>query len=213
MMAAEVSNQSYAHVGIPDAFHPLSHHAESKAAMEKLVIVQKYHTQVFCEFMQKLEKIPDGDGSVLDNSIFLYGGNMSNSNAHNQFPLPTLVFGRGAGKIKGNQHLRLSGPHAAREPAVHAAAARRRAGRQGRRQPRRADRGLRMPRYELPRGRPCAARGGRRRARAKRAARRGQGQRHGARAHRDRRRRGRAAARRRTAPRRCTTPSTTTTCR
>jgi hypothetical protein len=55
--------------------------------------------------MQKLEKIPDGDGSVLDNSIFLYGGNMSNSNAHNQFPLPTLVFGHGVNKIKGNQHL------------------------------------------------------------------------------------------------------------
>jgi hypothetical protein len=105
MMAAEVSNQSYAHVGIPDAFHPLSHHAESKAAMEKLVVVQKYHTRVFCEFMQKLEKIPDGDGSVLDNSILLYGSNMSNSNSHNQYPLPTLVFGRGAGKIKGNQHV------------------------------------------------------------------------------------------------------------
>jgi hypothetical protein len=106
MMAAEVSNQSYAHVGIPDAFHPLSHHAESKAAMEKLVVVQRYHTQVFTEFMQKLAKIPDGDaGSMLDSAIFLYGSNMSNSNAHNQFPLPTLVFGRGAGKIKGNQHL------------------------------------------------------------------------------------------------------------
>jgi hypothetical protein len=106
MMAAEVSNQSYAHIGIPDAFHPLSHHAESKPAMEKLVLVQKYHTQVFAEFLQKLEKIPDGDGgSVLDSSIFLYGSNMSNSNSHNQFPLPTLVFGHGAGKIKGNQHL------------------------------------------------------------------------------------------------------------
>jgi len=106
MMAAEVSNQSYAHVGVPDAFHPLSHHAESKAAMEKLVIVQRYHTQVFTEFLQKLEKIPDGDaGSVLDSSIFLYGSNMSNSNAHNQYPLPTLVLGRGAGKIKGGQHL------------------------------------------------------------------------------------------------------------
>jgi hypothetical protein len=106
MMAAEVSNQSYAHVGIPDAFHPLSHHAESKPAMEKLVVVQKYHVQVFTEFLQKLEQIPDGDGgSVLDSAVFLYGSNMSNSNSHNQFPLPTLVIGRGAGKIKGNQHL------------------------------------------------------------------------------------------------------------
>ena len=106
MMAAEVSNQSYAHVGVPDAFHPVSHHADNKASMEKLVLIQRYHTQVFADFMTKLSKIPDGDaGSVLDNSIFLYGSNMSNSNQHNQFPLPTLVFGRGAGAIKGQQHL------------------------------------------------------------------------------------------------------------
>ena len=106
MMAAEVSNQSYAHVGVPDAFHPVSHHADNKASMEKLVLIQRYHTQVFADFMTKLTKIPDGDGgSILDNSIFLYGSNMSNSNQHNQFPLPTLVFGGGAGKIKGHHHL------------------------------------------------------------------------------------------------------------
>ncbi|HEX5048429.1 MAG TPA: DUF1552 domain-containing protein [Gammaproteobacteria bacterium] len=106
MMAAEVSNQSYAHIGIPDAFHPLSHHAESKPAMEKLAVLQKYHVQVFTEFLQKLEKVPDGDGgSVLDNAVFLYGSNMSNSTSHPQFPLPTVVVGRGGGKIKGNQHL------------------------------------------------------------------------------------------------------------
>jgi hypothetical protein len=106
MMAAEVSNQSYAHVGVPDAFHPVSHHADNKASMEKLVLIQRYHTQLFADFMTKLAAIPDGDGgSVLDNSIFLYGSNMSNSNQHNQFPLPSLVLGGGAGAIKGHQHL------------------------------------------------------------------------------------------------------------
>ena len=106
MMAAEVSNQSYAHVGVPDAFHPVSHHADNKASMEKLVLIQRYHTTVFAEFLTKLDAIPDGDaGSVLDNSIFLYGSNMSNSNQHNQFPLPTLVLGRGGGAVKGEQHL------------------------------------------------------------------------------------------------------------
>jgi hypothetical protein len=106
MMAAEVSNQPYAHVGVPDAFHPVSHHADNKASMEKLVLIQRYHTQVFADFMTKLAAIPDGDaGSILDNSIFLYGSNMSNSNQHNQFPLPTLVLGGGAGSIKGHQHL------------------------------------------------------------------------------------------------------------
>ncbi len=107
MMVAEVSNQSYAHVGVPDAFHPLSHHAENRASMEKLAIIQRYHSDVFAKFLAKLAAMPDGDaGSVLDNSVFLYGSNMSNSNKHDTFPLPTLVLGRAGGKIKGNQHLR-----------------------------------------------------------------------------------------------------------
>ncbi|MGD8810984.1 MAG: DUF1552 domain-containing protein [Gammaproteobacteria bacterium] len=107
MMAAEVSNTPYDHVGVPDAFHPLSHHAENRQSMEKLVIVQRYHSEVFAGFLAKLAEMPDGDGgSILDNSIFLYGSNMSNSNNHDSFPLPTLVFGRGGGAIRGHQHVR-----------------------------------------------------------------------------------------------------------
>jgi hypothetical protein len=114
MMAAEVSNQSYAHVGVPDAFHPVSHHADNKASMEKLVLIQRYHTQVFADFMTKLNNIPDGDGgSILDNSIFLYGSNMSNSNQHNQFPLPTLVRRRRRRDPRESAP-RVPRPHAAR---------------------------------------------------------------------------------------------------
>ena len=109
MMAAEVSTQSYAHIGVPDAFHPLSHHADNKASLEKLARVQRYHSEVFNGFLAKLAATPDGDaGSMLDNAVFLYGSNMSNSNQHDSFPLPTLVFGRGGGTIKGNQHLRVA---------------------------------------------------------------------------------------------------------
>jgi hypothetical protein len=109
MMAAEVSNQSYAHIGVPDAFHPLSHHADNKASLEKLARVQRYHSEVFNGFLAKLAATPDGDaGSMLDNAVFLYGSNMSNSNHHDSFPLPTLVFGRARGAIKGNQHLRVA---------------------------------------------------------------------------------------------------------
>jgi hypothetical protein len=109
MMAAEVSNMSYAHIGVPDAFHPLSHHADNKSSLEKLAQVQRYHSQVFADFLAKLAAIPDGDaGSLLDSAIFLYGSNMSNSNKHDSFPLPTLVFGGANGKIKGNQHLRVA---------------------------------------------------------------------------------------------------------
>ncbi len=106
MMAGEGSNQTYNHVGVADAFHPLSHHQNDKARKEKLVKIQTYHSQAFARFLAKLAAMPDGDGSMLDHSILLYGSNMSNSNAHNHFPLPTLVVGGGCGKLKGNQHLK-----------------------------------------------------------------------------------------------------------
>jgi hypothetical protein len=106
MMAGEGSNTPYNHIGVPDAFHPLSHHQNDRVRKEKLVRIQSYHTQAFGKFLTKLSKMPDGDGSVLDHSILLYGSNMSNSNAHDEFPLPTLVVGGGAGKLKGNQHIK-----------------------------------------------------------------------------------------------------------
>ncbi|MEY4932482.1 MAG: hypothetical protein RLZZ403_802 [Pseudomonadota bacterium] len=106
MMAAEVSNQTYNHIGVPDAFHPLSHHANDSAKLERLSRIQRYHTEVFSKFVTKLASLPDGDGSMLDHSILLYGSNMSNSDKHNQFPLPTALIGGGCGKLKGGQHLR-----------------------------------------------------------------------------------------------------------
>jgi hypothetical protein len=106
MMAAEVSNLTYNHIGISDAFHPLSHHQNDETKMERLSRVQKYHTEVFAKFVTKLSKTPDGDGTLLDHSLLLFGSNMGNSNAHNNFPLPTAIIGGACGKIKGNQHLR-----------------------------------------------------------------------------------------------------------
>jgi hypothetical protein len=105
MMAAEVSNQTYNHVGVADAFHPLSHHQNDRAKMDRLVKIQTYHSTAFARFLAKLATMPDGDGNVLDHSIILYGSNMSNSNAHNEFPLPAAIVGGGNGKIKGNQHI------------------------------------------------------------------------------------------------------------
>ncbi|MES2603615.1 MAG: DUF1552 domain-containing protein [Pseudomonadota bacterium] len=106
MMAAEVSNQAYPHIGIPDAFHPLSHHNNNAASLNKLSQLQAWHSSTIARFMGKLAELPDGENSLLDNSIFLYGGNMSNSNNHDHYPLPTVVLGGGAGTIKGNQHLK-----------------------------------------------------------------------------------------------------------
>jgi uncharacterized protein DUF1552 len=104
MVAAEVSGQTYNHIGVSDAFHPLSHHNNEQAKMERLTKVQAYHTTVFAKFLDKLAKMPDGDGTMLDHSMFLYGSNMANSNAHNHYPLPTSIVS-GWKTIKGGQHI------------------------------------------------------------------------------------------------------------
>jgi hypothetical protein len=106
MVAAEVSGRTYNNIGVPDAFHAVSHHANDPAKKDKLVKIQHYHTQVLAKFLTKMASTPDGDGSLLDHSIILYGSNMSNSDRHNQFPLPTAFIGGGCGKVKGGQHLR-----------------------------------------------------------------------------------------------------------
>src|SRR5262245_8238429 len=106
MMAAEASNLSYNQIGVPDAFHPISHHQNDKTRMDKLVKIQTYHTEIMSKFAAKLASLPDGDGSMLDHAIMLFGSNMSNSNAHNHYPLPSAIIGGGNGKIKGNQHLK-----------------------------------------------------------------------------------------------------------
>src|SRR4029453_5630123 len=74
--------------------------------MDKNVKIQTYHTTLFAGFLDKMAATRDGDGSLLDHTILIFGSNMSNSNAHNHFPLPTLVIGGGCGKIKGNQHIK-----------------------------------------------------------------------------------------------------------
>ncbi|HEX6992786.1 MAG TPA: DUF1552 domain-containing protein, partial [Gammaproteobacteria bacterium] len=106
MMAAEVSNMTYNQVGVSDAFHALSHHQNNAAKLGRLLRVQVYHSQAFAKFVQKLADTPDGDGSLLDHSILLYGSNMSNSNAHDHFPLPNIVVGGGRGRLKGGQHVK-----------------------------------------------------------------------------------------------------------
>src|SRR5690606_19691789 len=105
MMAKEVSMRTYPNLSITEAFHPLSHHANDGSKIERLIRIQNYHTQVFAKFIDKLAKTEDGDGSLLDHSIILYGSNMSNSDLHNNDPLPNAILGHGYGSIKGGQHL------------------------------------------------------------------------------------------------------------
>jgi hypothetical protein len=106
IMAAEGTNRTYNHIGIPDSFHPVSHHANDLERINKLVKIQSWHLDQFAQFIAKLAETPDGEGSLLDHSIFMYGSNMSNSDLHNNYPEPNILVGGGNGKMKlGGQHL------------------------------------------------------------------------------------------------------------
>jgi Protein of unknown function (DUF1552) len=105
MIAKEVSMRTYNMVGVPDAFHPLSHHQNDPAKLERLTRIQSYHTERFAKFAKRLAGMKEGNGTVLDQSIVLFGSNMSNSDLHNNDPLPSVVLGKGGGAIKGGQHL------------------------------------------------------------------------------------------------------------
>src|SRR5436190_6357400 len=110
MMVSEGTNRTYNQVGVSDSFHPVSHHANDLGRIEKLVKIQTWHMDRFAEFLGKLSKIPDGEGTLLDNALFMYGSNMSNSDRHNGHPLPTILVGGGGGKLTGGRHIELPGP-------------------------------------------------------------------------------------------------------
>ena len=109
VMVSERSNRTYNHIGVPDSFHPLSHHASLPERMEGLAKIQTWHMSAFAEFLKLMSETPDGDGTLLEHSILLYGSNMANSDTHSSWPLPTVIVGRGNGKIKGGgRHIALS---------------------------------------------------------------------------------------------------------
>ena len=104
-MDREASMRTYNNLSISEAFHPLSHHANDPAKQDRLAVIQTYHTKVFARFIDRMAKTPEGDGSLLDHSMVLYGSNMSDSNRHNNDPLPSAILGHAHGRIKGGQHL------------------------------------------------------------------------------------------------------------
>ena len=104
-MDREASMRTYSNLGIAEAFHPLSHHGNNPQKQDKLVQIQRYHAEVFSGFVGRLQLAAEGDGTVLDHSTILFGSNMSNSDRHNNDPLPSALLGRAHGRIKGGQHL------------------------------------------------------------------------------------------------------------
>jgi hypothetical protein len=108
IMVAEGTNRTYNHIGIPDSFHPVSHHANDLERINKLVKIQQWHVDRFAAFLKKMVKTPDGDGTLLDHSIFLYGSNMGNSDQHGNYPIPNVIAGGGNGKMKqGGQFIEM----------------------------------------------------------------------------------------------------------
>jgi hypothetical protein len=105
-MDREASMRTYTNLGIAEGFHPLSHHGNAADKQTKLVQIQRYHTEVFAKFVERLSKAQEADGTVLDHSTILYGSNMSNSDKHNNDPLPAAILGNAHGRIKGGQHLK-----------------------------------------------------------------------------------------------------------
>jgi len=105
LMCKELSGSTYPKSGIRDAFHILSHHSNVKDNIDRFAVLNAYHVRLFAYFLDKLRSTPDGDGSLLDHVILLYGGGISHSDRHTHGPLPTLVVGGGAGAIKGGRHL------------------------------------------------------------------------------------------------------------
>ncbi len=109
-LARETSNRTYPEIGVPDPHHPVSHHSNNPDKLEKLAKINAFHVSLFADFLRKLKATQDGDGTLLDNSMCLFGSGMGNPDAHDHSELPILVAGGGAGALKGGRHIRYAEP-------------------------------------------------------------------------------------------------------
>jgi hypothetical protein len=106
MMAREVSQRTYPGLGIPEPHHAVSHHSNKPELIAKHTKINTFHMQLFSRFIERLRSTPDGDGTLLDHSVIAYGSGMSEGNGHTGAPLPLVLVGRGAGRIRGKNHIR-----------------------------------------------------------------------------------------------------------
>jgi len=105
-LTREQSNRTYPDIGVPDPHHPTSHHGNDPVKVAKIAKINTYHVSLFSEFLQRMKATPDGDGSLLDHSIYLYGSGMGNPSLHDHENLPVLVAGGAATGLKGGRHIR-----------------------------------------------------------------------------------------------------------
>src|SRR5262245_62457717 len=110
MLARENSNAVYQASGVREGFHNASHHSNERKNMDQFAVINRYHVKMLGAFLEKLRATPDGDGTLLDHSMILYGSSLSDGNEHNFDPLPVLLAGGASGKLDGGRHLRFP-PH------------------------------------------------------------------------------------------------------
>jgi len=109
-LARETSTRTYPEIGVPDPHHPLTHHGNDPAKIAKVAQINRFHVSLFAEFLAKLQATPEGDGTLLDHVLYLYGSGMGNPNVHDHTNLPILVAGGAAGKMRGGRHIRYQKP-------------------------------------------------------------------------------------------------------
>jgi Protein of unknown function (DUF1552) len=109
-LARETSSRTYPEIGVSDPHHPLTHHGNDPEKIAKMAKINRFHVSLFAEFLAKLQATPEGDGSLLDHSLYLYGSGMGNPNLHDHLNLPILVAGGAAGKMRGGRHIRYATP-------------------------------------------------------------------------------------------------------
>lgn len=105
MLSHEATDRGYAHIGVPETHHSISHHGNDPEKMAKYAKIATYQIQKFAEFLQKLKNTPDGDGTLLDHSLLYWGSGMSNGNAHDRNNPPAVLVGGAHGRMKGNRHI------------------------------------------------------------------------------------------------------------
>ena len=109
-LARETSTRSYNEIGVSEPHHPLTHHGNDAEKIAKMAKINQFHVSLFAYLVEKLKETPDGDGCLLDHSMYLYGSGMGNPNAHDHINLPIMVAGGGAGRMKGGRHVRYAEP-------------------------------------------------------------------------------------------------------
>jgi hypothetical protein len=109
-LAREASTRTYPEIGVPDPHHPVTHHGRDPEKLAKVAKINQFHVSLFADFLKRMNEVPEGDGTLLDHSLYMYGSGMGDPDAHDHSNLPILVAGGAAENMRGNRHLRFKDP-------------------------------------------------------------------------------------------------------